>query len=147
MHYVIKPHKTHFGPLPKKPKYKSFPKKITAVYFKPLHYSNFKQKIRKIHVLILLKLGKFHLGSISGPLWPKLQNKIFPKKSLQSVLSFHATVSKCKKSEKFSVIFNKTWKTLFWSHFPHPLAQTPQTRYFSKKIITQFMLLNYNNFM
>ena len=42
------------------------------------------------------------------------------------ILSLHATVASCKKSEKLDpLIFPKTCKTILWAHFWSLLAQKP----------------------
>ena len=47
-----------------------------------------------------------------------VQKQVILKKEIASTSNLYAAATSCKKSETFFVlIFHKTWKTSFWTHF------------------------------
>ena len=108
--------------VPKTPK-QQFSKYVSP-NFQSLCCCNFMQKSQENSKhRFIMKIKKL----ISGELFvQKPQSKIFPKKSLKSILCLYAAVTLCKKSEKFHAsIFHKTWKTSFWAPLGPYFAQKP----------------------
>ena len=62
---------------------------------------------------------------------------LLPWKSLASILSLYATVTLCKKSEKFHAMTFDTWETLFRTHFRSVCPKNLKIRFSSRKIFSK----------
>ena len=116
---LLLPEKPHFGPLlTQKIQNIVISKKITSATFKYLRCRNF----RKVPCI---GIGQHQKNFILGPFPPKnFKRKLFPTKSLVSILSLYATVTSCQQSEKFHTLtFDNTWK-ISW---PFRAAYGPKT--------------------
>ena len=102
--------------LPKK-NFFFFPKEIISANFKPLCYCKFMQKIRKIPIINFFKF-RVNFGTI---LAQKLQNKIFPKTFMTSIVCLFANVILEKIRRILSIHFSWTLENLipepFWGLF------------------------------
>ena len=82
------------------------------------------------------KTHRTHFGSL---FCQNRSTRFFTKKSFGSILSLHATVTSCKKSEKFhALILSQNLKNLFWAHFGFFLAQ----KIFPKKICESILIFS-----
>ena len=94
--------------VPKTPK-QQFSKYVSP-NFQSLCCCNFMQKSQENSKHRFIMKIKAHFGALFVQ---KPQSKIFPKKSLKSILCLYAAVTLCKKSEKFHAsIFSQNLKNL-----------------------------------
>ena len=79
-------------------------------------------------VIFSLNLKKLILSQF---LPESLKTRYSPTTSFRS--RFYVVLTSCKKTENFqTLIFHKTWKSSFWTHFGPFWHKDPRTRFFSK---------------